>query len=336
MSTDQYVIMTQDWDPVFGNPSNQQPLRYRFKAVTGYSGPSFDPFLPWLDLDPHVNSLGLETSAYIDLLAVYANSQNDPNVRPSIQQDGNMVVRDAKGNPLYLDYACENGTCPQFCADPTNPATAASLKARAAAILEKEFTALYFDDVNPKPVTTDGSGKIVMPAGVTPYRWMEAVVQLLEDIRLSFPGVQIIHNSSYTSDTPQALIDRMIKAGDLQNIERGLQDPNLNAQTTAGIIAFWQRVHALGKRVILENYTSKLNGRDILDYLLNAFRVWMQPGDLFCVEDLITPDPRLDVDTGTPYQTVAQTGPFQYCRQFTNGWASVDINAKTGAWTPLT
>lgn len=320
--TPQYLIMTPQWDSVFQNPANQQPLRYRFRLVTGYAGPSFDPYLPWLG--------PIVPFAYHDLLAVYNNTTQQPN----FTQNPGFVLRDAKGNPLFLNWNCSAGTCPQYCGDPTNPGFR-QFQISALQGLAKLGYNLYLDDVDPKVVTTDGTGNPVLPAGVTPQAFMRAVVELVEEIRKALPASQIIHNSSFDSSTPQELVDRMVKAADYQNIERGFADPNLNGDTTAAIFAFIDRVHALGRKVIIENYTSQLPGTgSILPYLLAAFRTVMQPGDLFCIEDMLTPDPSLDVDTGAPYART-QIAPYQYSRAFQNGWAWVDLNAKNGSWTPL-
>jgi len=321
---DQYLMMDPTDDAAWQSFANEQPFRYRYTAVTGYT-PSFDQYLPWKG--------PISPSCYRDILACYATpgSPGAPAV-PNIQSNPNFVLRDINGNPLYLDWACLNGKCPQFCADPTNPDFQSffiNLQKQDAA---KGYN-LYIDDVNLRIVTTDGSGNIVAPAGVTLAKWCRGLVEFLETIRQSFPQQKIIHNVTWDDNTSPEYLARQIRSCDWANLERGFADPLLNAQTTMRLVTYMDLVHALGKRIIIENMTSKgPNGQDILDYLLGAYWVFFEEGDLFGVEDLHVNDSRLDIETGKPFTRV-QTGPFTFSRPFQRGWAWVDLNAKTGGWT---
>lgn len=318
--TPQYLLMTPLWDSFFQSPANQQPIRYRFTAVTGYSGPAFDPYLPWLG--------PVQPSAYIDLQAIYASPTGEPF---NINNSAGEVLLDANGKPLFLNYGCAGGTCPQYLADMTNPTFRANFIAALKANLSKGYKQIFLDDVNLDLKSTDGTGNFVPPAGVNTQNWPRAVVEFLEQIRAAFPGVTIIQNSVWFSAAPQEFIDRQIKSTDYIMNQRGVGDPNLNPSTTLQEMMYIDHVHSMGRKIIQEEEQPVTPAG--LAYWLNFFRVMYQPGDLFAIEEQTAQDPSLDVDIGTPYAR-AQIGPFQYTRQFSNGWATVDINAKTGEWTP--
>ena len=106
-----------------------------------------------------------------------------------------------RGSPLYVPYACEGGTCPQYAADIGDPAFREAWLEQTAEKLRHGYRGLYIDDVNLTPHVGDGTGQIVMPvdertgATMTAADWNRYMADFVELVRKRFPSIEIVHNS---------------------------------------------------------------------------------------------------------------------------------------------
>src|SRR5262245_1416366 len=152
------VITVQGSDPVrpFRGPgdfpfSQNPPLTSEGQVrMYGVANTEFEPYLamqdwiidhyermqvyaPWFDEHTSWYPNGLE---YKDLYAIYncaqfscegANQEHQAMYDQAMQAEADpklpdWILKDSQGNPLYIPFGCESGTCPQFAADLSNPA----------------------------------------------------------------------------------------------------------------------------------------------------------------------------------------------------------------------
>ena len=160
---------------------------------------------------------------------------------------GRFVLRDAGGNPLYLDYACApDGTCPQYALDITNPSYRAAwigeLRDRQ---LLPQHRGIFVDDVNFDRVVCGDVGtecsRGAAPVGadgreVTEERWQVAMARFMREIRQAFPGEEIVHNQGFfqaggvIGGAPASRhVRAAIEQADLIEVERSYTDPGLVA-----------------------------------------------------------------------------------------------------------
>lgn len=249
-----FVIAGPNWDPFTnsGVAATQQFIRQHLYGIGTYT-PYFDNKLPWMP------------SAW-----VYYDSYSIQTGDSVVTSHPEWILKDANGNKLYVPWGCANGTCPQYAGDISNPlfiaARIAQIKQYLAGLsgsaMSAGYQGLWLDDVNLYMRTSDGNGNTVAPVvnGVTwtQAQWQTYFAQYVELIRAALPqSVSVVHNSIWTVPESDA-VDRQIQACDFANLERGFGDPGLTGGTgqfsLSALFAFIDRVHALGKSVLVEDY----------------------------------------------------------------------------------
>ncbi len=238
---------------------------------------------------------------YKNLYAVYGDLA---------QQHPEWILRDARGNQLYIPYACSNGTCPQFAGDVSNPAFRRWWIADAEKDLGKGYNGLFVDDVNMEFRVSDGNGKFVAPINertgtpMTLADWRRNVADFVGSIRSAFSGIEIIHNSIWFSgpnDDPN--IDRQIDAANFQYIEHGVNDSGLTGGTGTfslhALLRHIDQIHSEGRGVILGGVPGDATGAE---YAEAAYFLIANGSDALGSGKL-TPEnwwPGLNVDLGSP------------------------------------
>lgn len=202
---------------------------------------------------------------YFDSYAVYSDPTNTF-WAPLIQKNPDWILRDIKGNPLYINWDCSGGTCPQYAANITNPnGYRAFWISQAQLYLNRPlpYKGLFMDDVNlDLSRVSDGNGNPVAPIdpntgqAMTNEAWMSYFADFMAQVRASFPKAEFVHNSLWFLDWTDPNIQREIQAADWINLERGVNDPGLTGGTgywsLSRLFSFIDNVHANGKGVILD------------------------------------------------------------------------------------
>jgi len=210
---------------------------------------------------------------YDDAYAVYRGS-------PLANRHPEWILRDPAGNPLYIPFACAQGTCPQYAGDISNPAFRAAWIAEARARLTHGYRGLFIDDVNMEFRVSNGQEQHVAPIDpatrqpMTYEAWRGYVAQFMEQIRAALPHTEIVHNSIWFADTPTRTSDpyirREILAADYINLERGVND--LTAHTgplsLSSFLSYVDVVHSLGRGVLLD---SGVTERQATEYSLASY-----------------------------------------------------------------
>ncbi len=101
--------LTEAWNPwILGaDPSRKAWINRHFWGVISYS-PFFDGSLEWAP----------PTLVYKDLYAIYRDDDQ------TLAQHPDWVLKDGSGNPLYIDWGCNPGPCPQYAGDVGIPRSA--------------------------------------------------------------------------------------------------------------------------------------------------------------------------------------------------------------------
>jgi len=202
---------------------------------------------------------------YEDAYAIYTDPTNTTYAN-LIAAHPNWILRDSKGNPLYIPYACSGGTCPEYAADITNPnGFRAWWLSQVQGLFSQTppFKGLFIDDVNlDLSRVSDGNGNPVTPIDpntgtlMTNTAWRTYFADFMEQVRAALPGIEIAHNSLWFWDWTDSNIQREIQAADWINLERGVNDSGLTGGTGFwSLYRLWQfvdNVHADGKGVILD------------------------------------------------------------------------------------
>jgi hypothetical protein len=226
---------------------------------------SFDSMVVWEPYwDSRLASFDRVT-VYRDAYAIEVPASRDVASLPN----PDWVLRDAAGNPVYIPWSCANG-CPQYAADLGNPEFVAAWIAGVQSSVDRGYTGLFIDDVNLLWRFGDELGGDIAPIDprtgtvLTLSSWRRYMVEFLEDVRAAFPQLEIWHNSIWYADTPafdNGMVSRQIRAADVINLERGMNDRGLTDGTGRfGIRTFMRfidRVHEQGANVALldENAT---------------------------------------------------------------------------------
>ncbi|MDW3219832.1 MAG: putative glycoside hydrolase [Acidimicrobiales bacterium] len=200
-----------------------------------------------------------DVTVYRDAYAIKTNTDKD---RRSVDHP-DWLLRDAAGDPVYIPFAC-NGGCPQFAADVGNPAFRDDWIARVQASVDRGYRGLLIDDVNMLWRFSDVNGGDIEPidprtgAVLTLADWQRYMTEFMEQVRAAFPQLEIWHNSIWYADSPtfdNALVDRQIRAADVIQLERGMNDLGLKSGTSKygmqTFMTFIDRVHANGAGVAL-------------------------------------------------------------------------------------
>jgi Hypothetical glycosyl hydrolase family 15 len=213
--------------------------------------------------------------AYDDAYAIYRHSA-------LATRHPEWILRDGAGNPLYIPFACAQGTCPQYAGDISNPAFRAAWIADAKIKLAHGYRGLFIDDVNMEFRVSDGQEQHVAPVDSTTRQpmtydaWRGYVAQFMEQIRAALPHTEIVHNSIWFADSPARTSDpfirREILAADYVNLERGVSD--LTAATgplsLSSFLSYVDVVHGLGRGVLLDSHVTERQATEytLANYLL--------------------------------------------------------------------
>jgi hypothetical protein len=190
------------------------------------------------------------------------------------------ILRDAAGNKLYIPFGCKNGTCPQYAADIGNPAFRSYWISEARARLARGYAGVYIDDVNLYRKVGNGAGQEVAPidprtnAVMTEPVWQRYLADHMAGVRAAFPTTEIVHNAIWYAGetTPDQL--RQLRAADLINLERGVNDAGLTGGTgkwgLQRLLAYADHRHAEGHGVVFDGRATTDAGRlyNLAAYLL--------------------------------------------------------------------
>jgi Hypothetical glycosyl hydrolase family 15 len=218
--------------------------RHYWRMVT-YT-PYFDRRLAWFP----------DAWVYKDLYAIYVGSA-------LADEHPEWILRDARGQRLYIPYACARGACTQYAADVGDPAFRAHWLAAAGAVLAEGYRGLFVDDVNMTLTrVADGAGRAVAPADRRTGRpmseadWRRYMAEFTEEIRRAFPRAEIVHNALWFLGHDDPAVQRELLAADAINLERGANDAGIRGRSgTWGLETFLAHVdwlHAHGRHVVFD------------------------------------------------------------------------------------
>ena len=157
-------------------PQTQEFAQQRYWRMRAPIPRSFDRALNW----------AAPTQFYEDLYAIY-----NPRQTGLVDEHPDWVLRDAAGEPLYIQYGCTGGSCPQYAADIGNPDWRRHWIEEAAGELAKGYVGIFVDDVNMEMRVSDGSGAFARPidprtgAPMTDADWRRYIAEFAEAIRAS-------------------------------------------------------------------------------------------------------------------------------------------------------
>jgi hypothetical protein len=245
-------------------PSGEQQawMRDHYWRMRAYA-PYFDQRLSW-----YANAW-----AYQDAYAIYRGSD-------VAEEHPDWILEDARGNKLYIPFGCSGGTCPQYAADFGNPEFRAWWITGARARMAKGYRGLFVDDVNMDFRVGNGSGSFVAPhdprtgAAMTEASWRRYMADFTEEIRVSLPGKEIVHNAIWYAGCGAAAsscwsdpsIRRQLLAADYIELERGVNDSGITGGGGRwGYETFMARIdwlHSQGKGVIFDSDAEDLEERE--------------------------------------------------------------------------
>jgi hypothetical protein len=323
-SIDLYVLAKSGFDEYTGSPSveDQGWMREHYEFMTVWS-PYFDSRLSWFP----------NAVEYSDVMALKDLDHPD------------WILGDSSGDPLYVDFGCSGGKCPQYAADIGNQGYRDWFVAELKTLAAKGYAGFYLDDVNMSWRISDGSERVqpIDPRTgktMTIEAWRSYMAEFVEQIEREAPGI-IIHNPLWTSDSPNfddPAVARQLAAADWVQIEHGFNDEGLQGGTgryaARNLFAYVDWVHSLGTKVMWleeDGGSPEKHESNLAAYLLTY-----APGDVISTEDweAIAPDTIWEgylLELGAPLgpRTESQ-GVFQ--REFQHGTVLVnepDNNTKT-------
>lgn len=194
------------------------------------------------------------------------------------------ILRDARGERLFLQWGCANSKCPQYAGDVSNAAFRAHWIAEARTQLARGYKGLWIDDVNLDLRVSRGSGATERPVvkgqEINDARWRTLVSAFTAQIRQAFPKTEIVHNAIWYAGGARRDADpavrRQIRSADWVNLERGVNDPGLTGGdgewSLNAFLAHADVAHRLGTDVIMEGGDDSPAGREynLAAYLLIA------------------------------------------------------------------
>jgi putative glycosyl hydrolase-like family 15 (GHL15) protein len=278
-----------------------------YERMVGYT-PSFDSRTSWYP----------NAWAYKDLYAIYTSST-------IATQQPSWILRDADGNPLYIPWGCSGGSCPQYAADPGNPAFRDNWIGEATRdIVSKGYRGIFVDDVNMAIKVGDGMGQDVLPIDprtgqpMTIADWRRYVAEFVEAIRAAFPTLEIVHNAVWWF-APQTdpYVQRQVAACDAYWMERGVAD-GVDSTSFRGMLDFVDFVHANTRAVVWQNLSTSTSDRE---YAMAAYFLTSLGFDGFCHGATSSPSDwwtGWDVDLGNPTSIRLSSGSV-WRRDFEHG-----------------
>ncbi len=177
------------------------------------------------------------------------------------------ILQDSGGHPVYLDWNCSNGTCPQYAADISNPDFRTYWIGALKTTLAKGYLGAWIDDVNLALRFSNGTSSVTAtsPATrtvMTEDAWSAAVASFMTAIRAALPGYELLHNSIWyarPTRTADTYVQQEIAAADVINMEGGFaSDSGLTGGTgsfsVSAKMAFADAVHAAGRWVVDDDF----------------------------------------------------------------------------------
>jgi hypothetical protein len=199
---------------------------------------------------------------YSDSAVIYPGSTTAAN-------HPDWILQDAGGHPVYLDWNCSGGTCPQYAADVSNPDFRAYWIGALKATLAKGYLGAWIDDVNLALRFSDGTSSVtaMSPATktvMTEDAWSAAVASFMTAVRAALPGYELLHNSIWyarPTRTADTYVQQEIAAADVINMEGGFaSDSGLTGGTgqwsVSAKMAFADAVHDAGRWVVVDDFPS--------------------------------------------------------------------------------
>jgi hypothetical protein len=281
-------------------------------------------------------------------------------------QHPEWILHDQYGTPLYINWGCWNGWCPQYAPDFTNQEFRKWWINEARQALSSGYKGIFIDDVNLVMNLTDGWNQLTpvdnntgLP--MTQQAWEKYFADFLTEVRQAFPSVEICHNAIWFAGNADPSRDpylaQQIRAADYINFERGFADPGLTGDN-----GFWSiqnqfrlidAIHNMGRKIVAEQYD--FDGQ----FSLAAYFLSNNGNDLFA-NNSITPNnwPAIyDVNLGQPagprynwsglirrdfangivlmnppgQRTVTATLPAQYVDQGGTVLSSITLDGREGA-----
>jgi hypothetical protein len=186
-----------------------------------------------------------------------------------VSQHPDWILKDASGNRMYIPWGCGGGSCPQYAGDISNAGFRQWWISETQRLLAKGYKGIWLDDVNMQMRVGDRFGTEMAPrdpntgTAMTWDNWRRYIAEFVEAIRGGLPGTQIMHNSIWFAGPggvrdQDPYIRRQIAAADFINCERGISDAGLtggNGEWSVNeFFAYVDRVHALGKSVVFDDY----------------------------------------------------------------------------------
>lgn len=223
-------------------------------------------------------------------------------------QHPEWVLKNVKGQNLYINWNCGNGQCDQFIPDYSNENFRQWWIQQARDGLSQGFTGIFIDDVNLVMNLSNGttSDTPIDPNNglpMTTANWEHYFADFLKEVRQALPNVEICHNALWFAGNGAPLSDAAvaeeIQAANYINLERGFADTGLTNSGTwsmDSLFSYIDAVHQLGSKILAEQY-----GFDGQFSLASYFLV-NKGGDLFA-NDSVTPynwPSMYDVQLGTP------------------------------------
>jgi len=265
-----FRVANSEFDPFTQDPSLvvQQWMQSHYWRVLAYP-PYFDSRLSWFP----------DAWAYKDLYAIYTDS-------PLVTAHPEWILRDPAGNPLYIPFACSNGTCPQYAGDPGNPDFRANWIAEMADVLARGYRGMFVDDVNMVLRVGDGTGQPVAPVDprtglqMSLAQWRRYMADFTATIRLAFPQAEIVHNTIWYAGHDDPGIQRELRNADVVNLERGVNDDGLLAGNGRfGLETFFAHVDWLHARGLAVVFDADAADDDAREYGLAAYLLINSGGD---------------------------------------------------------
>jgi hypothetical protein len=193
------------------------------------------------------------------------------------------ILKDAKGNKLYIPFECSEGTCPQYAADITNAAFRQYWINNLKSEIAHGYKGVFVDDVNMEMRVGNGQEQQVAPIDpatgqpMAESAWRHYMAQFMTEIRASLPAsVEIVHNAIWyaaeDAGTTNADIKSELSSSSYVYLQRGVNDSGLTGGTGRWslntFLSYIDQIHALGKGVILDGTASDPTG---LEYNLAAY-----------------------------------------------------------------
>lgn len=289
--------LTNAWDPwITGADATRKAwINRHFWGVISYS-PFFDGALSWAP----------PTLVYKDLYAIYRDDTE------ALTNHPDWVLKDGAGNPLFIDWGCDPGPCPQYAGDIGSPAFRAAWIADAKSKIAKGYKGIWIDDANMEIRVGNARGEATVPVDprtgqtMTFANWRRYMAEFLEQIRLEIPNAELVANVLWFGGTSvgrdaDKYVTRAYAAVDRLNLERGFNDDGLTAgyypQDIWSVDTFMQfidRMHARGLPVTLDSAGS---GKAAWEYNLAGFflvdqgqdavgEMMLQPGEWWSAWDV--------------------------------------------------